>query len=470
MTLFSLLPPEINTQLLLNVPASQAFELCRQPEFEDLCDWSYWRNKALFDFQVPRSYFDLALNRGISGDYRYLEISTRFIPSLDSLASINNGIVSGIYEPATLLSLAFDRNQPDLVRALIPMVNQDFLEYLYKEKITAGFIPNNFTIYGPYLPPPVGALIGHLTIYNLLASAVEGKVFDNLPQFYYDLEDKNWIALDQEFFNIEGFFRVQVILAMIYSQDDQAWSVAQKYISLYEENIKVFFLRAALECGNKSQVDWILQYLPEVKTNPRKFSSIIYNVPQYFGAYDRFSNFQSEFENIKYNFILDAYCGANLELIQQFDSYGYNLDIIYNVGYYINRVVAIGYGYGLSNPVAVYDLARQLIEKGIFLRFIPGDIDINALVIQPPKTLDQFKQVLENLLPGNMTKHVSWDYFKVNIKKRGDDGNVDALNWVLGQYYNIPGASGVIQDHLGNVSSSYPLTRKILEAYLKIAS
>ena len=476
MTFFGLLPPEINTQLLLNIPASQAYELCQQPELEGLCDWSYWRNKALIDFQIPRSYFDLALDREIPGDYRYLEISTRFVPSLNSLASINNGSVSGIYEPGALLNLAFDRNQPDLFQVLLPTLSKQFLEEFYGEKIATGFIPNDYTTYGRNPIPPKESLIGHSTIYNLLALAVGGKVFKNLPKFYYDLEARDWDSIDQEFSTIDDEFdQVQVILNMIYSQDNQAWVIAQKYIPNYNDDLQQFFLRAALECGNKPQVDWILQYLPNVKTQPNQFYSDKFKVGQYFGAYDRVGNFQFGYRNIRYSFILDAYCGANMELIQQFESYGYTIDIN-KLQNRVNPAVITGYKYGLSNPLAVYDLISQLAGKGVYLSPGFGDIDIDNLLLQNPRTLDQFRNILTNLIPniggtlgsdygpeGNYYSQISyvWD--------RGNIGNVDSLNWILGQYYNIPGAAEVIREKLVGFSPWYPLSKIILESYLKIS-
>ena len=267
MSFFQLLPPEINLQILLHIPACQMMELCQQSEFKDICDWHYWRTKAQIDLSIPHFYFDLALDRGISGDRRYLEVSFRLHPSLHALAEINDGIISGIYEPETMLSIAFDRNLPELVQELIPKVSMEFLKHLYFEKITRGFFPSQFSATSLYQTPPKQALIGHLTIYSLLAKGIGKDVFvrQSLPQIYFDLEAKNWEAVGKQISNVKDFSKCQFILALIYSQNDQAWSIAQSYIPLNGPVVKGFYLRAALQCGNKNQVDWILQYLPKLK-------------------------------------------------------------------------------------------------------------------------------------------------------------------------------------------------------------
>ena len=376
------------------------------------------------------------------------------------------------------MSLAIDRNQPDLVRALIPMVSRQFLENLYYEKFIKQ-LPSERVRYGvisrikPF-PMQISAkfypnsVVGCLTIYNLFATELGTEVFtpQNTDQIYFDLEDRNWEAVDRKFSELFLSVQYQFILSMIYSQDDQAWLVAQKYIPDFDELNMELFLRAALECGNKNQVDWLLQYLPYIKTG--KLYAKIFATGIYFGAYNRAENISYIAESTDYSFICDAYCGANLELIQQFESYGYKLR-----RFDPDTFISTGYRYGLSNPISVYNLAVQLSTSSTYLYDIPGNIDITSLSVQNPKTYIRFRQIINHLLPeAEGTIGVNYEpgvYYEFPFIGRGDIGNVDALNWLLSEYKDLPELSHVIEGKLENFPPWYPLTRKILESYLEIS-
>ena len=62
---FVFLPPEIRLLILTKLSDAEAFRLYNL--FPELKDWSFWRQRARDRFQVPRDYFDLALDRQISG-------------------------------------------------------------------------------------------------------------------------------------------------------------------------------------------------------------------------------------------------------------------------------------------------------------------------------------------------------------------------------------------------------------------
>ena len=125
-TLFSTIPPEINTLILATLSDSQLFSLCQNDIFSDLCDWSFWRSRARETFDVPNWYFDLNSSRGISGAYRYLKIKTQFMPSIESLAEVDRGIVFGITELENLFEQAIITLNYSLVEQLIPVYLERF--------------------------------------------------------------------------------------------------------------------------------------------------------------------------------------------------------------------------------------------------------------------------------------------------------------------------------------------------------
>lgn len=105
---FEFLPDEINLQFLNKLPYSDLINACQAPGLSHLFDWDFWRKKAEKDLNVPEWYFNLPFlqNREVSGDQRFLEISSKFCISDYSVARIENGKVEGIYSEHTARFLA----------------------------------------------------------------------------------------------------------------------------------------------------------------------------------------------------------------------------------------------------------------------------------------------------------------------------------------------------------------------------
>lgn len=108
---FEFLPDEVNLQFLNKLSYSDLINACQIPGLFHLCDWNFWKRKAEKDLNVPEWYFNLPLiqNRSVSGDQRFLEISSKFCISADSIARIENGKVEGIHNERTAKFLAIEQ-------------------------------------------------------------------------------------------------------------------------------------------------------------------------------------------------------------------------------------------------------------------------------------------------------------------------------------------------------------------------
>ena len=90
---FNQLPAEIRSLIVNSVPDPEIYDTCNNPDLSYLCDWNFWRRRAIDKYQVPVCILTWLYLEEL-GAYRYLEVSTQFQPSLESLASISNGVVS----------------------------------------------------------------------------------------------------------------------------------------------------------------------------------------------------------------------------------------------------------------------------------------------------------------------------------------------------------------------------------------
>lgn len=75
------------------------FNVSYTQPFAHLCDWNFWKQKALKELEVDNWYFDLPIsqNREICGKDRFLEILSKFEIFPESVARIEEGEVTGIY-------------------------------------------------------------------------------------------------------------------------------------------------------------------------------------------------------------------------------------------------------------------------------------------------------------------------------------------------------------------------------------
>lgn len=109
---------------LKEVPYLEALQLRDYVLPKEMLGWETWRERAVRDFGIPPEYFDLPRKgtekvpaRNISGEYRYLEILTKFRLTAESAVSIDHetGEIRGIYESLTGVYEALRRNDEEAV-------------------------------------------------------------------------------------------------------------------------------------------------------------------------------------------------------------------------------------------------------------------------------------------------------------------------------------------------------------------
>lgn len=393
-------PPEIIYQILLQLPSEEVLKFAPIFGFHD---WEFWRHKATIDFQLPKDYFDLALPRKISGRYRYFEIATKFKSSIISLAVLDKDLITGFYEAPTLLALAIDDNNLNLIKQLLPLIPKKVVKQIYHQKLVKG---TNKEVVNVKKYPPVSieliptnwqSIIGYFDSFILLINHLYRlnssiKDFFDVPEEFVLIERKEWGRLETKMVNsfryLESNYRV--IINLIHSQDPQAFSVAQIYILGLNPKHKEVCLRVALERGNKYQVGWILQFLPEVISGHGSKENYTNSI---LSSY----NNNYFYETVEYNLLFDAYCGANLELIEQFESYGYQLNLKdTRILSFVCSAIQTGYQKKLSNPIDVYNLLKSRPKLRESVHFI-NDIDILGLQKQ---TIPKFIfYLLEGIIP-----------------------------------------------------------------------
>lgn len=116
-TLFRVLPDEVNLQILENCDYSSLMKISPVKELTHLLDWNFWRNKAEKELSVPGWYFDLPLlqERQINPNDRFLEISSKFWISPESVLRFEDGEIKGIYEEHMAKNMAIQQGNFEAV-------------------------------------------------------------------------------------------------------------------------------------------------------------------------------------------------------------------------------------------------------------------------------------------------------------------------------------------------------------------
>lgn len=120
MTLFRVLPDEVNLQILENCDYSSLMKIYPVEELTHLLDWNFWRNKAEKELSIPGWYFDLPLiqERQINPNDRFLEISSKFWISSESVLRFEDEEIKGIYEECTAKKMAIQQGNFEAVACL----------------------------------------------------------------------------------------------------------------------------------------------------------------------------------------------------------------------------------------------------------------------------------------------------------------------------------------------------------------
>lgn len=103
-------------------------------------NWETWRSRAVREFGIPPEYFDLPLadRRNITGQFRYLEVLTKFrlTPEAATLLNRETGDIAGIYESLRGVIEAVNRDDEEMVLFFARRLNPNARSFL--TQITVG--------------------------------------------------------------------------------------------------------------------------------------------------------------------------------------------------------------------------------------------------------------------------------------------------------------------------------------------
>lgn len=443
---FDYLPDEINCHLLSWISSSDLYNLSQISPFDLICDWNFWKHRAKKYFKIPEDFFDLAMNRQISGSYRYLELQTRIKPTMDSLAVIEGDVVSGIYDPQALMFKAIHNGDLGLVYQLAPNLTAVQLKEVISKCVdksnedTFWIRRTSIALYFKELFTNSG-LKCNITIFHLV---------------YQSLDEENWTEVDYFLTDNSEKEITRVLLSLIYTQKPEALRLVEKYLPKKSRTTLSYCLRASLNIGNVSLFETISQYIPKLESKIRSLSKHTSIASSYVGQYDREQfKYREYFDCPNHPYIIDAYVGGNSELIDKISNLGSRT----HQNAEIYSWVTIGYNLGV-NSMFVYETIKKLQYRQSYI--IPSDVDIWTLILNDKDTKWKKKYVLRdflNILFG--WERTDGDGFSP------DPGNVDLLNLILSKFIEIPGTKKVMGKI--KVPKGYPLAEKVYSAYLKVA-
>lgn len=334
MSLF-LLPKEIQDLIFIGLSDAEAFRLQQFNLFPILNAWSFWKQRTKDRFDVPSDYFDLAIDRGISGAYRYLEILSKFEITEEAIASIDDGLVSGIYSPEKVFYLAMFENKSDLMKKILPEIDLSlFRNYSYGRSYNI-------------LSQETCRLLKGSLFNKFLVSNLD----DHDPEFIQEKFDHAIVSEDwdevRKYLNMEQkelfHFRMFVL---VYSKKSGAMNIVKFYYPKLSKTFQHLLIRAVIQTGREEEVTWMSQYIPE------------------FFTFDEDRHLQTETENPTwpeiddYNPLVDAYFGGNLNIVNKFKKLGYDSEELNK-----SQLVINSYKQRMSNPIDVYYLVKEDLEQ-----------------------------------------------------------------------------------------------------------
>ena len=442
MTSFSLLPIEINSEILSWLSFADLCKMSLISPFDVIIDYSFWKRLAKNDFGTSSNYFDLGLKRGIQGNYRYLEILSKYRPTVDSVANIENRQVTGIYESSALLVKGIIRNYQDLVKHGVDKMGKHEAEKLIREVQ----VRTQHEVW--YEPMFESIFAGLSSISNFPNQMITGEFCCYCPLFVWINEDK-WTEI-RNFINIKltqvlSYNLLPIIFSrLIYNRKTEARKIVIENLSSVNEDGLDYCLRSSLNVGDEELFDTISSLLPGLRNNVLFWKLEKYDQG---GGYHRRSQ--------RCPYIIDAIIGTNPKLIQR----------ILGLGDEINPErlfdgLTIGYDLGFADPVQAYYLVEKYQGNRFFVP--PPDVDIWHLILENPKVKWYRK-------PDKMFKFCLRQIFKgTALCDHSDPGNVDLLNLFLMKFVSVPGAAKVMREF--KIPKYYPLCKQIFDSYSKIAS
>ncbi|AHH01923.1 hypothetical protein pv_356 [Pithovirus sibericum] len=132
------LPNEIIQQILLHLEPSEILKANLYGAISNVCDWNFWKEKAIRDFEISKQYFDFPLQfpEGVGsfgefisnselnqGVYRYVQIANRFSLLTESFISEDSTQINKspyeMIESHAFFEKAFSSNQFEHIEFLL---------------------------------------------------------------------------------------------------------------------------------------------------------------------------------------------------------------------------------------------------------------------------------------------------------------------------------------------------------------
>lgn len=225
-TFFQLLPDEINLEILNKLPYFDTTKLRKIPGlFHLLFDWSYWKQKCISEFGVPGWYFDLPIEqkREVSASQRYLEISSKFCLTSDSVVE-----EEGTISKENALFLAEEQGNENLI---------EFLRGDSRKMSNARFNSTSKTygMQGPYF-------------YHFPREHLK-KMFLVIEEILQKIKQENFLSLIGEVSKNE----VETMTALIISDKQEASKLIDEFFPFFNPTTKLSILIIFIGLGRNEK-------------------------------------------------------------------------------------------------------------------------------------------------------------------------------------------------------------------------
>lgn len=345
---------------------SEKLSFCQLPGSD--CDWNYWKRQAFESLSIPASYFDFALERGISGSYRYLEIVSQFELIVQSVVKVRTsngkGDIFGLYEV------------PKAFRVAVRQRNFSFLVWLlenFGEQISTFEIRLSLA----FLQKEGRGLV----IEKILLNALQLRTVELLPDFS---PNPLLLSIDEgDFASLNSISNLpfSILLTLAEKPSQQAFEIAfRSYQNLAESsrrsksqtlrwqaiNNYVLFLGSVIKSGLVENVEFVLS---------------TYGTP----------DFSPEL-------LKAAYFSGRRQLIEIFSPPSSDLDINSD-----EKVRLLVEGYWLHpNPVELFNIVKQMLitaEQALVLSSLQNIDILQLLDIVFLDNLEKFFPILSGNIP-----------------------------------------------------------------------
>lgn len=289
-----LIPDETKYKILTYLPHSDLVTSSEVESLSHIFDWDFWRKLAKDRLGISNEYFNLGSRS--SGIYRYLELCQAWHPIFESLATIQPGMISGLIEFNSLFSLAVEYNHYQLVEILAPLANPSLI----------------LDIYHYYASSTVGRYksIKALVPYIYLSIHIPSIQTNIKPEkIYLFVEKKLWDQID-----LKALYPGQsqnVAAHLVKYPESQSFRIILQILERFppESNFHQKIFRLCLRSGNFWRVSELIRIYPDIIRKDVDDSIIPY--------LDYDDPWQLE-ETVNYSYSVDAYIGANKQLISMF--------------------------------------------------------------------------------------------------------------------------------------------------------